>query len=79
MTRRSSPPATLPPGERDRLVGWMPAVIRWDGLTAEERAFCISIAGRERRSPGFAPSEKQARWMGDLVARFQAATMGAGT
>ena len=57
--------------EADRLLHWMPMVIRAPGLSPEERKFCASMIARNRRG-GFRPSQKQCAWMGKLVAAFQA-------
>lgn len=64
-----------PPSEIARLLGWMPTVARWSGLTAEERRFCIGMRGHQKRNPAFVPSPGAIRWMQRLVARFQAATL----
>lgn len=63
------------PTEIARLLGWMPTVARWSGLTDEERKFCIGMRGHQKRRPGFVPSEGAVRWMQRLVARFQAETL----
>lgn len=64
-----------PPSEIARLLGWMPTLARWSGLTDEERKFCIGMRGHEKRRPGFVPSDKAVRWMQRLVSRFQAETL----
>jgi hypothetical protein len=64
-----------PPPDTARLLGWLPTVIRWSGLTYDERRFCIGMRANEKRNPGFVPSPGAVRWMQKLVARFQAETL----
>ncbi len=63
------------PSEIARLLGWMPTVARWSGLTDEERRFCIGMRAQEKRNPAYQPSDGAVRWMQRLVARFQAETL----
>lgn len=66
--------AMAPPpyrGEIDRLVGWMPYLVRDPDLTDRERTFAASIITRAE-SPRFWPSEKQTAIMRRLVDAFHA-------
>jgi len=69
--RRSS----LSAGEVDRLLGWMPFIVRAPGIADRDRQFAISIVGQHRRNPAFTPSPKQAAWMSRLVREFLAAML----
>jgi len=69
-----TPSSKLPAGETDRLLGYMPIVVRADGVSDWERKFCASIISRQR-GKSFAVSEKQARIMNRIVSAFQERTM----
>lgn len=62
------------PGEINRLVGYMPIIVRASGVTEWERKFCASIISKSR-SAKFTPSEKQCAVMDRLVNKFQDLTM----
>ena len=62
---------------RDWLLSYLPRLVRWGGLSAREREFCIALLGRRRRRPGFVPSARQEQWLDDLVARFREAEFAA--
>lgn len=64
-----------PSPDTARLLDWMPTVARWSGLTDRERRFCIGMRAAEKRNPAFQPSPGALRWMGEIVGRFQAATL----
>ena len=57
--------------EADRLMHWMPIVIRASGLSEWERKFCASMIARSR-ARAFTPSEKQIAVMDRIVTAFQA-------
>lgn len=63
----------MTPAERDRLVGWVPHMIRW-APTDKARSFLIGVQAREKRRAGRALTAGEASWLRDLVARFQADT-----
>lgn len=56
--------------ETDRLVHYMPIIVRSADISPWERSFCASIIARSRRS-GFTPTEKQVGVMRRLVDNFQ--------
>ena len=58
-----------PPGEVDRLLGWIRVMVRSEALLPWDRTFCASIL---RRAQGgrFQPSAKQIRVMQRLVRAF---------
>ena len=60
--------------EADRLIHYMPLVIRAPGLSDKAREFCATIIARDRRG-AFTPSAGQMKWMRDLVDQFQAQVM----
>lgn len=60
--------------EVDRLLGYMPILVRDGGVSDWERKFCASIISRSRRS-AFRPSEKQIAVMDRMVSEFQRRTM----
>ena len=62
------------PAEVDRLLGYMPIIIRAPDISDWERQFCISIVGRIRRG-AFCPTDKQIRVMTRIVDEFQTAVM----
>ena len=74
MTYRPARRATIPTADRDRLMTWIPLVIR-SAIPAEDRKFCASILKQARR-PTWHPSHGQAQWMGRLVDAFQRETLG---
>ena len=63
-----------PPAEVDRLLGYMPIIIRAPDISDWERQFCISIVGRIQRG-AFCPTDKQIRVMTRIVDAFQSAVM----
>ena len=75
MTRRAFPIAqsVADHGEVQRLLGYMPIIVRAAGITDWERQFCISITGRIKRGP-ITPSSAQIATMQRIVAAFQRAT-----
>lgn len=56
--------------EIERLLHYMPIVIRDGALTVWERTFCASIIARQRRGR-FVPTQAQIGTMRRLVERFQ--------
>lgn len=56
--------------EIDRLVHYMPILVRDGALTAWERTFCASIIAQDRRGP-FRPSARQLGSMRRLVEAFE--------
>ena len=62
------------PNEVDRLLHYVPMLVRHDSVTDWEREFCISIMAR-MNSGAFVPSPKQTPILQRIVAKFQAATM----
>lgn len=56
--------------ETDRLVHYMPIIVRSADISPWERSFCASIIARSRRS-GFTPTEKQVCVMKRMVDAFQ--------
>lgn len=61
-------------GETDRLLHYMPIVVRSACVTDWERTFCASMVGKGKRQ-AFAPSQKQIGVMRRIVEKFQAETM----
>jgi hypothetical protein len=61
--------------EADRLVGYMPIVVRSGGISKDDRKFAASVIARDRKG-SFVPSAKQEAWMRRLVDRLQAHTLG---
>lgn len=57
-------------GEVDRLLGYMPIICGFGGISKADRDFCISICGRLKRG-AFSPSGKQIYVMKRIVAAFQ--------
>lgn len=66
--------STKPQGEIDRLLGYMPIIVRAAGVSEWERKFCASIIARSRKG-AFRPSARQADVMARLVDDFQERTM----
>ena len=60
--------------EADRLIGYMPIVIRASGLAPWERKFCATIISRTRRG-AFTPSPKQLAVMARIVDGFLSRAM----
>lgn len=60
--------------EQDRLLGYVPHIIRASGISPWERKFCISIAGRMKRQV-FTLSYNQGIALTRVVDAFQARTM----
>lgn len=70
MSRRPHQPAAhLPPEEQDRLLHYVPLLVRSGVVSDWERRFCISLAGRAKRGPVML-SAKQAPILRRLVDRF---------
>jgi hypothetical protein len=69
VTTRAPPSAKI-----DRLLHWMPIVVRAEGLSAWERVFCASIVARSRAGP-WRPSARQIAVMRRIVSTFQARTL----
>lgn len=59
--------------ETERLLHYMPIVVRGSTVTDWERKFCASIIAQSRK--GLRPSEKQIGVMRRIVDDFQSATM----
>lgn len=74
MTRRVPTASTASRGEIDRLLGWMPEVVRSAGLSRWERTFCASMIARTRR-PTYTPSDRQVGHMQRLVGAFLAVAL----
>lgn len=60
--------------EADRLMGYMPILVRDAGVSDWERKFCASMVRRSKRQ-AFRPSEKQVSVMARLVEEFQDRSM----
>jgi hypothetical protein len=60
------PPATVPPGEVDRLLHWMPILVGEAAMLPWDRTFCASMIQRARGGR-FDPSAKQIRQMQRIV------------
>lgn len=56
--------------EADRLLNYMPIVVRAADVSDWERKFCASMIARSR-ARAFTPSEKQIACMQKIVAAFQ--------
>lgn len=55
----------------DRLLHWMPIIVRSEGISDWERKFCASVIARSRSGKGpWEPSERQLGVMRRLVDRF---------
>ena len=67
-------PATTPANEVQRLLGYMPVIVRSPGISEWERTFCASII-RQGSQRAFWPSDGQARVMTRIVGDFQERTM----
>jgi hypothetical protein len=61
-------------GETDRLLHYMPIVVRSSCVTDWERDFCASMISKGRRK-AFHPTDKQIGVMRRIVEKFQAETM----
>lgn len=57
-------------GEVQRLIGYMPIVVRSETPTEWERKFCASMIRQNNRG-AFDPSEKQISIMQRIVSKFQ--------
>lgn len=62
--------------ETERLVHYMPILVRDSGVSEWERNFAASIIARSRRS-NFEPTEKQINVMSRMVDAFQQRSMSA--
>ena len=60
--------------ETDRLLHYMPIIVRAPDITDWERRFCASILGAAKRR-AFVPSPRQIATMGRIVAAFQNTAM----
>lgn len=61
--------------EADRLVHYMPILVRDGNVTEWERKFAASIIHRSRSKNGFTPTAKQIAVMDRMVAEFQRRAM----
>ena len=66
--------APTPPGEVDRLLGWMPVIVQSAALLPWDRTFCASMVKRAR-SGRFQPSARQIRVMQRIVRAHCRATL----
>jgi hypothetical protein len=77
MTARApAPPATASPDEVDRLLHWMPVIVKAATLLPWDRTFCASMV-RRARSGRFQPSARQILVMQRIVRAHCRATLGA--
>lgn len=63
------------PDENARLLGWVRPMLRWSGLSEDERRFLIGVQGQFKSRPGMILTARQAPWLARLVERFQAETL----
>lgn len=63
--------------EADRLMHWMPIIVRASGISDWERKFCASMIARSRARV-FTPSHKQIAVMERIVSEFQARELSEG-
>jgi hypothetical protein len=68
--RQAAKEAKMSQAETDRLIHYMPILVRDGGVSDWEREFCASIIARSRRA-GFTPSAKQIGVMSRMVDAFQ--------
>jgi hypothetical protein len=66
----------LTPDETARLLHNGRLMLRWSGLTKEERGFLIGVRARHKKNPRLELGPREARWLAELVARWQAETLG---
>lgn len=61
--------------EADRLVHYMPILVRDGGVSEWERKFAATIINRSRNKNGFTPTAKQIAVMDRMVTEFQRRSM----
>lgn len=67
---------TVSEAEIDRLLHWMPIILRSFGITEWERTFCASMVAKSKRKR-FQPSEKEAAAMRKVVDAYVRSTLSA--